>query len=65
MIQIKILYFVNFLILILMINLCVLYALTESVMKLLFKSECSVLAGVAQWTEHQPANQRVGGSIPS
>ena len=23
------------------------------------------LAGVAQWIEHQPANQRVGGSIPS
>ena len=23
------------------------------------------LAGVAQWTEHRPANQRVAGSIPS
>ena len=23
------------------------------------------LAGVAQWIEHQPANQRVAGSIPS
>ena len=23
------------------------------------------LAGVAQWTDHQPANQRVAGSIPS
>ena len=23
------------------------------------------LAGVAQWTEHQPVNQRVTGSIPS
>ena len=23
------------------------------------------LAGVAQWTEHWPANQRVAGSIPS
>ena len=23
------------------------------------------LAGVAQWTEHGPANQRVAGSIPS
>ena len=23
------------------------------------------LAGVAQWIEHQPANQRVTGSIPS
>ena len=23
------------------------------------------LAGVAQWTEHRPANQRVTGSIPS
>ena len=25
----------------------------------------SVLAGVARWTECQPANQRVAGSIPS
>ena len=24
-----------------------------------------VLAGVAQWTEHGPVNQRVSGSIPS
>ena len=24
-----------------------------------------VLAGVAQWTECQPVNQRVAGSIPS
>ena len=24
----------------------------------------SALAGVAQWIEHQPANQRVAGSIP-
>ena len=24
-----------------------------------------VLAGVAQWTEHGPANQRASGSIPS
>ena len=23
------------------------------------------LAGVAQWVEHQPVNQRVAGSIPS
>ena len=23
------------------------------------------LAGVAQWIEHQPVNQRVAGSIPS
>ena len=23
------------------------------------------LAGEAQWTDHQPANQRVNGSIPS
>ena len=23
------------------------------------------LAGVAQWIEHQPANQRVAGSIPN
>ena len=23
------------------------------------------LSGVAQWTEHQPANQRVAGLIPS
>ena len=23
------------------------------------------LAGVAQWIEHRPENQRVGGSIPS
>ena len=25
----------------------------------------SALAGVAQWTEHQPVNQRVVGSIPN
>ena len=25
----------------------------------------SALAGVAQWIEHQPANQKVAGSIPS
>ena len=26
---------------------------------------CAALAGVAQWIERQPANQRVTGSIPS
>ena len=25
----------------------------------------TVLAGVAQWIEHRPVNQRVAGSIPS
>ena len=25
----------------------------------------TALAGVAQWTERQPANQKVAGSIPS
>ena len=29
------------------------------------KKKKSALAGVAQWIEHQPANQRVAGSIPS
>ena len=29
------------------------------------KKENLVLASVAQWTEHQPAKQRVAGSIPS
>ena len=39
---------------------------------LLYRSVCTyvqtqmgTLAGVAQWTEHQPAYQRVAGSIPS
>ena len=30
-----------------------------------FKHEGQALAGVAQWIEHQPANQGVAGSIPS
>ena len=29
------------------------------------KSQAFALAGVAQWTEHQPVNQMVTGSIPS
>ena len=29
------------------------------------KGSISALAGVAQWIEHQPANQRVAHSIPS
>ena len=29
------------------------------------RKDSSALAGVAQWIEHQPANQRVAGSIPS
>ena len=29
------------------------------------KGEQMALAGVAQWIEHRPANQRVVGSIPS
>ena len=29
------------------------------------KTEMKALAGVAQWIEHGPANQRVTGSIPS
>ena len=33
---------------------------------LIFKIKgCCALAGVAQWIEHQPANQKVTGSIPS
>ena len=31
----------------------------------LFKKKNLVLAGVAQWIERQPANQKVTGSIPS
>ena len=31
-----------------------------------YKSKKNIaLAGVAQWIEHQPANQRVAGLIPS
>ena len=30
-----------------------------------FKKKFPVLAGVAQWIEHWPANQKVAGSIPS
>ena len=30
-----------------------------------YKNQPKALAGVAQWTEHQPANQRVTGWIPS
>ena len=30
-----------------------------------FKNLLLALAGVAQWIEHQPANQRVIGSIPT
>ena len=29
------------------------------------KSKIKALAGVAQWTEHWPANQKVAGSIPN
>ena len=31
----------------------------------IWKKTCRALAGVAQWIEHSPANQRVAGSIPS
>ena len=31
----------------------------------IFKNICPALAGVPQWTECQPANQKVTGSIPS
>ena len=30
-----------------------------------FKDFNRALAGVAQWTEHRPVNQRVAGSIPT
>ena len=36
-----------------------------SVPNLLIKNPFSVLAGVAQWIEHWPVNQRVASSIPS
>ena len=29
------------------------------------ESQTPALAGVAQWTEHRPANQGIAGSIPS
>ena len=32
--------------------------------ELLARSEYAALAGVAQWCEHQPANQRVTVSMP-
>ena len=31
----------------------------------IYKEETLALAGMAQWTEHWPENQRVAGSIPS
>ena len=33
--------------------------------KYVFKKICIYLAGVAQWIERQPGNQRVSGLIPS
>ena len=36
-----------------------------SQVKCLLKEVRQALAGVAQWTECQPANQRVASSIPS
>ena len=33
--------------------------------RLNLKSAFSALAGVTQWIEHQPVNQRVASSIPS
>ena len=33
--------------------------------RLNLKSAFSALAGVTQWIEHQPVNQRVTGLIPS
>ena len=30
-----------------------------------FRNTTTVLAGLAQWIEHQPVNQRVTGLIPS
>ena len=32
---------------------------------LYFLKKILALAGVAQWTERQPVNQRIAGSIPS
>ena len=33
--------------------------------KKVLKKDWGALAGVAQWTECRPANQRVSGSVPS
>ena len=38
---------------------------TQNLLDAEFKTLVMVLACVAQWTECQPANQRVTGSIPS
>ena len=34
-------------------------------MQNIIKNNNLALTGVAQWIEHQPANERVAGSIPS
>ena len=39
--------------------------ISRIVCKALLWSLTRALAGVAQWVEHQPVNQRVTGSIPS
>ena len=36
----------------------------KSIKKIQSKMKDSALAGVAQWIERRPANQRVAGSIP-
>ena len=40
-------------------------ALSEVVLKLHVKIDQSCRAGVAQWNEHWPANQKVASLIPS
>ena len=37
----------------------------RQLVRMAIKNEKRALAGVAQWIERQPANQRVTGSIPS
>ena len=37
----------------------------QTVLYLTLEEEISALAGVTQWTESWPVNQRIAGSIPS
>ena len=44
---------------------CVLFFIGEDCSEIILLKIFHALAGVAQWIEHRPANQKVAGSIPS
>ena len=46
------------------LNSCNSIHLCDSTFKSFLKKCKTALAGVAQWTEHQPVNQKVASSIP-